>query len=201
MHLDTGKHTYYTRYMSLLNEAPTTVTNPFSDLRAQTGLSHVDLGKRMGVSKQALIRLEQGTFDLPLPNVLQYWVDQGYSELALVDQYEDFQAFTRQSNRQLFGPTLLVNISYQQHPFEQLRLGISTPVGALNKTQVAKRLCLPQSTLQRWETDWRRQKSIPRNLQIVLMQTGYTKDQVKYFSHAYKTWRELQLALRGGSFG
>jgi putative transcriptional regulator len=43
------------------------VTNRLRDLRAERGWSQVELGARVGVSRQAIIAIETGRFDPSLP--------------------------------------------------------------------------------------------------------------------------------------
>jgi len=43
------------------------VTNRIRDLRAARGWSQVELGERVGVSRQAIIAIETGRFDPSLP--------------------------------------------------------------------------------------------------------------------------------------
>jgi putative transcriptional regulator len=43
------------------------VTNRIRDLRTQRGWSQVELGERVGVSRQAIIAIETGRFDPSLP--------------------------------------------------------------------------------------------------------------------------------------
>lgn len=189
----------------LLDNTPD--VNVFLKLRNKSGMSHVTFGKEVHVSKQALIRLEQGMFETPLVPVMEYWERKGYSQMAMLDEYEQFQEVTRRSNHLLLGPDLHIDLTSHVHPLEQLRKrvstpgqGISAPVGRyaeLNKTQFAKRLCIPQSTVQRWETTWHSQKTVPKCIQLALMQAGYQAHQIRSFNDSYYLWRDLQSKRRG----
>lgn len=173
--------------------------NIFRSLRQASGLSHDLLAKRCGVSKRALIFLEQGLYEQPLPRVVEFWLDEGgsllgvrnsgihISELSLVHGYEQFQEDTRNANRLLFGANF-PDLSYgpgSLHPFTNLRLLINeSGVG------VARRLCVPQSTLNLWERRWRTQKSVPKHFQTALLAIGYSRFEVKRFVDGYIQWRE-----------
>lgn len=170
-------------------------TNPFVTLRLRSGLSHVELGKAMYVSKQALIRLEQGMFEDPLPNVMEYWVQKGESELVLRDQYIEFQQQVRKSNGRCFGDIANAHVGSTKHPFAQCRDNATR--GPINKTEAARRMCVPQSTLQRWETNWRNQKTVPRSIQSALLEMGYFTSDVNTFNKIYFEWRK-RMSERSG---
>src|SRR6478735_4329964 len=125
--------------MSLI-QTDTSIVNVFKDLREETGLSHVELSRKIHISKQALIRLEQGMFTEPLPTVLEYYVKyHGVSELRMRDAYEGFQHANRRKHFRYFGIDLNGDPSFSDldnlHPFRQLRLRIG-----VNPTEVAKAL-------------------------------------------------------------
>lgn len=162
--------------------------NPFQYLRVKHHMTHAELAKAMYISKQALIRLEQGTYDVPLPAALNYWTGvHEVSELSIVDAYENFQQEMRRAHVMLFGPDLKVDAERVFHPLGQLRK--RAKFGELNQTELAKVLCIGQSTIQRWENYWQQQKTVPRALQQVFVEIGYTNDQVVEFNNLYKQWR------------
>lgn len=170
--------------------------NPFKEAResildSYTGrsISHHELGKKIGVTKLSLIRLEQGTFVDPLPNVLEYLVGQGFNELALTDGYYGFQYQMRLRNVLYFGPYLEFDLSSETHPFEQLRNCSYNGAGA-NPTQCAKDLCLPQATISHFETKYRQQKSVPKSIINVMPIIGYTDEQITSWINAYDDWRK-----------
>jgi transcriptional regulator with XRE-family HTH domain len=165
--------------------------NPFRALRQEHNLTLDALGRLARVSKQALIRLEQGTFVEPLPAVLDYWTKyHGYSELILLDEYEGFRKDVRKSNWRMFGPALEQLYSdardVEKHPFTFLR-------GELSITELAKRLCIPQSTLQHFEAKWITQQSVPKELISALYDIGYVPNQVDRFCRGYILWRHRML--------
>lgn len=176
--------------------------NPFKEAResildSYTGrsISHHELAKKIGVTKLSLIRLEQGTFVDPLPNVLQWLVDQGFNELALTDGYYGFQYRMRLHHLLYFGTDLEFELSSETHPFEQLRNGVIIGAGpsariGVNPTQCAKDLCLPQATISHFETKYRQQKSVPKSIINVMPIIGYTDEQITSWINSYEDWRK-----------
>jgi DNA-binding XRE family transcriptional regulator len=174
---------------------PTQPINPFKAIRESikdptTGrhISHAALAKRIGCTKLSLIRLEQGTFNDPLPTVLDYFIKQGYNYLSLTDGYINFQHQTRLQNCYLFGTSLTIDVSSPDHPFKQLYTRVHS-----NPTEVSKRLCIPQATLSKFERDPRGQQSVPKTLINVLPVIGYTDEQISQFLYDYKDWRNRYL--------
>lgn len=163
--------------------------NPFKGARESiidpdTGrsISHARLAKRIGVTKLSLIRLEQGTFNDPLPRVLDYFCNRGFNYLSLTDGYINYQHQMRVAHAYYFGLYLDAKPDEPVHPFAQLR-------GERNLTEVSKSLCLPQSTLSRFESDYRSQQSVPKVLINVLPVLGYPDEQISEFIQTYKDWR------------
>lgn len=176
-------------------------TNPFKEAResiidSNTGrsISHAVLAKRMGVTKLSLIRLEQGTFNDPLPTVLNYYTSHGFNYLYLTDGYITYQYQMRMRNFLYFGPDLECDPLSALHPLAQLR-------GTRNHMHVAKSLCLPQSTIARFEKDVRAQQTVPKTIINVLPVIGYTDEQIHSFLTCYKQWRSRVLGKNVIKFG
>lgn len=184
-------------YMTTLQEVPSSPINPFKEAReciidSDTGrsISHAVLAKRIGVTKLSLIRLEQGTFNDPLPTVLNYFCNNGFNYLALTDGYINFQYQMRAANAYYFGLDLECDPSVELHPFAQLRMkALNQP----NHMKVAKDLCLPQSSIHLFETKPRSQKSVPKTIINVLPVLGYSDQQISDFLACYKDWRARML--------
>ncbi len=165
--------------------------NPFKGLREELGYTLEVMAAKTSLSKQALIRCEQGTYAQPLPALLDYYVNNfGADRYEFSREYEDFQKRTRASNFKLFGDELPSLVDYEvysgnqiQHPFRQLR-------GSINPTEVAKALCIPQATITYFEQKPRRQKSVPKVINNVLEEIGYSRTQVQAFNDAYVLYRE-----------
>lgn len=158
----------------------------------------------MNTTKHALIRLEQGLYDRPLPTVVQFWLSEGrflpgvkqsdirITELTLIDGYEEFQDETRRRNYRYFGDGFnhLTYSASSPHPCIQLE-DIARSLGLpCSEIGIAKSLCVPQSTLNLWKRKYRTQQTVPKTVQSALMQIGYTRFEVKAFNDGYILWRE-----------
>lgn len=170
--------------LSLIGPPP---TNPLREVRLQESLGLQEMADLIGISKQALIRLEQGTYDTILPVVLEYYRDNFHlSELALMDGYESFQEKQRARHFHYFGPTLVPEaLNIREHPLRILRRLIN-----VTPTEVAKDLCLPHATLTYFERKAKQQKSVPKSLINVLHEIGYSTSQINEFHRAYDKYRE-----------
>lgn len=171
-------------------------TNPFYDLRTQLGLNLVELSKQALIDRKALSRSEKGMYALPLPSLVDFWVNRGVvTEGELVSDYEIYQLEQRKRHRFYFGPALNVDVSLPLHPFRQLRSQrphMATfnpfPVGI---TECCESLCLSLDTTQFFEKKFRTQKSVPKNIKLCLNQIGYTSNQIDHFSADYAAWRDM----------
>lgn len=170
--------------------------NIFKYLRNQIGYSHETLAKQMYASKQSLIRLEQGCYDTPLPVAVEWWAHRsnvhGVTELSLMHQYEEFQEKMRIRHFHYFGSGLLQH-SWNKHPLVELRQPNDVRPFPVSVTEVAKALCLHQSTLQHWEIKWRLQKSVPKGFQQALSTIGYDTQSIRQFNQFYHLWRMNKL--------
>ena len=109
-----------------------TLDNPFRNLRIKEGISQYELARRVGLSKHAILRLEQGCFAEPLPTIINYFTEahgnfaKPVSRSYLLEEYRNFQYHVRRSNAGCLGydltltlPVLPVGI----HPLTYLREG------------------------------------------------------------------------------
>jgi len=163
-------------------------TNPFKQLRESHNFTLELMAAKVGITKQALIRLEQGTFVEPLPTALQYYSSAfPVTEYELINQYEAYQTSQRTKAHRYFGD--FKDFHSEIHPMRLLR-------GTKNPTQVAKDLCIPQATLTYFERNVVQQKSVPKVILNVLNQIGYTDAEIGYFMEAYEVYRQRTVAKR-----
>lgn len=170
--------------------------NPFRQFRQASGLSLQGLAMQSGLSKNALVRAEQGTYKNPLPSLVSFWVNRPtvtLSELEITEAYEDFQFYMRKRNFHYFGPNLTYSLRSPEHPFRQLRLqrlsrvdNKPLPVGP---DEVSRALCLPVDTLRYFEKKYRLQQTVPSALTSALIFIGYTRPDVRSFCQDYEYWR------------
>jgi transcriptional regulator with XRE-family HTH domain len=207
----------YDQYLSgvdrLKGPAP---TNPFKWYRLNANLTLQDLAGHTGCSKQALIRLEQGTFTEPIDRVLNFWLEHGSRYLPestdgssngtvtypeMMQRYEKYQEVIRKRHALIFGPMPLLaefRRNVDKHPFALLRSLWTHPetkqcLGTMNVTECSKLLCLPQSVLDYFDSKINRQGSVPKPLVLALRQNGYSQNEVAIFEQAYFDHRNWKL--------
>jgi transcriptional regulator with XRE-family HTH domain len=164
--------------------------NPFRELRTRQGISQYELARRAGISKHAILRLEQGCYAEPLPSVLEYFLKYfDIPQYKLLEQYREFQYNIRFSNALLLGDSLterLLSCPVGLHPLTYLREGVG-----LNPTQLAKALCISQSTIVYFEKSSIHQKTVPNQLMGALHDAEYTMedtDSLVLRYHEYRKW-------------
>ncbi len=168
--------------------------NPFRVLRMGKALTLTNLAVLCNLSKQTLIRAEQGLFDEPPVKLMEYWLKHGENELDLRDRYHDFQLSVRSRHARLFGNSLgkVGHESGDLHPLEWL-LTQWVAGQPMNLMECAKLLCVSQPLLNNWIKN-PRQLTVPKPLQSALLQNGYSRREIKVFVGAYDTYRKgLQL--------
>lgn len=176
--------------------------NPFRELRTRQGISQYELARRAGLSKHAILRLEQGCYAKPLPSVLEYF-ESTYPTLSnyvLLEQYREFQYETRRSNALLLGDSIVDSLKscpVGTHPLTYLRSNRD-----INPTQLAKMLCISQSTITYFEKSSIHQHSVPVQLINALHDADYTEhdtDSLKNHYAVYRKWlnasKELSLVV------
>lgn len=159
--------------------------NPFKDIRQRANLSQYELARRAGVTKHAVLRLEQGMFNDPLPTLVAYFTNTfNVSRTSLVRQYEAFQIETRENNARLLGD-LLQTVPQGVHPLTYLR-----EKAGFNPTSLAKALCLSQSTIGYFEKRPISQHTVPEQLIKALHDADYSSDETDWLESAYRVYRD-----------
>lgn len=176
--------------------------NPYRECREHLDLTLMQVASSAGISKQALIRLEQGVPVTPVDAVTLFYLDRredlNYSDL--VNVYEKFQKEMRYRHSRIFGdiPTLATFAQPHNLPIHPFELLLTTQwtnpetgehLGPLNNTEFAKLLCFPQSVSDHWLNKVNRQQSVPKQLIAVLHQAGYSNDELTVLSNAYTNHR------------
>lgn len=167
-------------------------SNPFRKFRTELGISQTEFGKLCGVSKHAILRLEQGAYDRPLPAVMDYIL--GVSDISaysLVDDYEEFQKAVRQQDPLIFGPMALslMNKPRRAHPLTYLR-----NLQHLNQTELAKKLCISQTVINNFEIKYTTQHTVPKQLLQALKDNGYQHSALQALEDWYEAFRNTMLA-------
>lgn len=170
--------------------------NPFKELRESLNLTLEQLALKTALSKQAIIRCEQGTYSQPLPALMSFALSRGENEHDFTNRYSDFQYRTRYANAYLFGRTLPNRLEYRVYSADNLEHPFRTVRGTYNPTEVAKALCVPQATITYFERKAKQQKSVPKALIEALLMAGYTNNDVSGLVEAYSNYR---VVLLGGT--
>lgn len=168
--------------------------NPFRVLRLKQGLSQYQLADRAGVSKHAVLRLEQGMYDKPLPSLIDYFLDTDTLPYqTLIQEYSDFQIATREANPRLLGDIafLLTQCPVGTHPLTYLRLR-----NKLNPTELAKRLCISQTIIVHFEKRSIHQHTVPQQLLEALQDADYSEVEIDLFKKSYAEYRQHVLDSR-----
>lgn len=161
--------------------------NPFKDIRLRANLSQYEVARRSGVTKHAVLRLEQGMYADPLPTLVDYFVSNyPITQSQLLQDYEDFQVATRESNTRLLGDfdDLEIACPVGEHPLTYLRERMG-----YNPTQLAKMLCLSQTVISYFEKRSIHQHSVPEQLINALHDADYTEQETKVLENCYETYR------------
>jgi len=167
----------------------TTARNPFRELRLKQGISQYDLAHRAHISKHAVLRLEQGCYEKPLPSIINYFIGfyPNLTNYGLTAAYEEFQYETRKSHAGLLGPlTQLIDCPVGIHPLVWLRTNYG-----YNPTSLAKALCISQSTIVYFERKSVHQHSVPAQLLRALHDADYTTQETDYLVRAYDRYRRF----------
>lgn len=161
--------------------------NPFRELRLRQGISQYDLANRIKISKHAVLRLEQGCYEKPLPSVVEYFTNHypDISSFSLIRQYEEFQYETRRSNAGLLGDlSTLKDCPVGDHPLTWIRTA-----HGYNPTSLAKALCISQSTVVYFERRAVHQHTVPNQLLRALHDADYSEQETDYLVEAYFRYR------------
>jgi transcriptional regulator with XRE-family HTH domain len=194
----------YTRSVNKLKGDPP--VNPFKYMRAVALHSKEtptleSLCNAMGISKQALIRTEQGTYVEPPQAIIEYYAEEeGADYVTLGRLYKEFQRDVRKRHYRIFGDLNERDFfSEGLHPFTVLRRNWTDPIsgvpyaGEMNVTECAKLLCVPQGTLSYFQNKLTHQASVPDVLISALKDNGYTGDELDTLVYEYYAYRERKM--------
>lgn len=194
------RDTAYQNYLAK-TEGPDPDENILRHYRLQAGYTMQDLGLVIGLTKQTIIRVEQGVF-ANIPPAAVKWIWQTFDKTpSLVElSYLTFQRRNREAHKRMFGDIRSTLFVAEYHPLnvlmERWAYPDGTPVGVfLSPTQVAKLLCVPQAALDGWLNYPRRYSGIPKDLLEALMESGYTRSEVVILRDAYIEYRDYKLGL------
>lgn len=192
-------HLYREAVLGLKGPPP---VNIFRQLRLEKNLTLKNLTDSTGLSKQAMIRTEQGVYDAPPMALMEYWLNKGQLHNTLTESYADFQVATRTQHHKLFGEVNVKNLPDHVHPQEWLRRNWTYPpvgepgdrIGTLNKTEMAKLLCINQAVVDYFENHVVKQQTVPFPISYALRDNGYSVAFLEELDDAYSRHRKWVLA-------
>lgn len=194
--------------MTSLNASPpvdpvfTDASNPFKSIREQSGFTQQEIASRVGITKHAVLRNEQGMAVEPLPVLLNYFsTNFTVTVYELRKQYERFQITQRVNTGKLLGgdPSLALHRWKQLAILNRRSIGLNHPLvflresNDLNPTSLSRELCLNQSVINYFENNPVHQKTVPEQLLVALKQAGYSDDELTELRDAYQLYREWVL--------
>lgn len=163
---------------------PTRATLPIqeSPVKALRGdVLQERFAKRVGISRIALLRFEQGTIPEPSTKLIPY-LPQGLPWEAFVEDYHQYQIAKREANYGILDPDFEFTSSC--HPFDEW-LGASN---ADNLTQVCVALCLHLPIMYRWVNG--PHPALPPDLLLdALDNAGYSKKLISDLVLSYAEWK------------
>lgn len=144
------------------------------------------------LSRQTIIRAEQGCYADPPPRLLNYWLRRYPDEDRgmVIIQYRRFQRDIRQHH---YGA--LIEIAFNslwstdfpgpvgKHPFIWWR-----EYTGLNKAQVAKFFCVHPAVISRFENQPHLVKSLPEQLVSALLEAGYKQSTLDLIQAWYDSY-------------
>jgi transcriptional regulator with XRE-family HTH domain len=169
-------------------------TNPLRALRDAKRLTLEAVYKGTGVSKQYLIRLEQGTYPSVPDNILRYFdIEPGTVEYQMFA--EDYYRYQLTCRHEAFETGLFTeafpyddyvrDTDYVQHPFTYWMSLTST-----NLTDVCKRLCITQSLIHRFVKEPWVIHRLPLPLVLSLREAGWSESTIEGLETAFGEYKD-----------
>ena len=155
-------------------------------IRSDLGFTQVDLANQCGVTRHAILRMEQHVYPTPLPSVISYLADvTEYSELELIDQYSNEVTDHRlDSGRRWAVGTIPMDLATNSatsslHPFATFRSSVAIRT---NESTSQIRFCMAFSihpyVLSQYESF---RTSYPEGLNLALYSSGYPVEILDFF--------------------
>lgn len=172
-----------------------TPVNPLRQLRMEARLGVEQLADRVGVSKQFIIRAEQAVYDSPPPRLLEYYSLAKWDEDELINEYTEFQHFTRKTNYgRLLDPRPVGNPEFA-HPFTYWR-----EASGLSRQSISTLYCVHPATVFKFEQQAHLVNSLPPQLSDALLESGYSPSTISSLGadfNQYKLLRRKEVVISG----
>jgi transcriptional regulator with XRE-family HTH domain len=146
------------------------ISNPITEARIKQSLSGPALAKRLGLSRQYVNRVEQGTYSSLNPALLRWTANaMGWTNDSVARRYETFQKVQRQATFERISPHKLTRANGNLSPggviFEKWRSGYWN-----SPTAFAVAFCVHPDLVTKYEEGI--QKTMPKQIFKALFQVG-----------------------------
>lgn len=169
------------------------IVNPIKRLRLSRSWSLEQVAEAADLSKQLLIRSEQGCYVNIPPRLVGFLEDHFDFDLSeLNEQYITFQEITRISNYGLL-PVDLLRVWPERNPFVALR-----KIRKLSQAQVYKGFCIHPTIIHKLENQPNLCQTIPGDFVRALQESGYEFSWIAHYSSWYnehKKWLREQVTV------
>lgn len=158
--------------------------NPLRTARLNRGLTIDSLARQASVSKQLIIRSEQGTYVNPPPNLVTFLFPLSADQLTCDQAYRDFQ----NTQRRLSSGTLIPDPPVPpvgEHPFIHWR----TSSGITSTMRFCILFCVQHAILHKFETKPRSVTTTPTNLKEALLDAEIHEDAVNLLEVLFQNYK------------
>lgn len=160
-------------------------SSPVRELRGEA--VQASFAHKVGMSRMALLRFEQGCIPDPSPKFMPFLPD-GLPWEAFVEDYHAYQVSKRQSNYGILDPNYEFSASNSSNALHPLQLWINESKST-NLTQVCVALCLHLPVMHRFVAGPNHPAIPPEIFLDALHDAGYEPRTVTDFMLSYAEWR------------
>ena len=155
------------------------MTHPWAQIREDRCLTQLEVAGHLKVTRQTVIRLEQGLFHAPSSEVLKELEDL-YGVNDLLESYSEYVKNTREDFREQYSDfSRLKTYLAPAHPLESWRLD-----QRLSRMGLCKGLCLDYGPVADYE--YNKQRATPESLSVACKEIGWD---LAPLEEAVKRWR------------
>jgi transcriptional regulator with XRE-family HTH domain len=166
-----------------------TTKNPLKETRERLNLTIDQVAYRASLSKQFIIKAEQGVYSDPSETLMAYYGSLTDLDVIVIQQqYYAFQRETRKANYgRLIEPWTFTLTSENDHPFISWRelSGVGSAAG------ICKLFCVHPAVLNKFEKRSYLLAGCPEQLTAALLESGYKPETLDALESAYVQYKIL----------
>lgn len=168
----------------------TDLRNPLKELRGAAGLTMERVCRGTQVSKQYLIKQEQGCYNEPSEVLLDFY--SGYSELDVNEVKQRYYAFQRSVRKANYGRLIEPwKFIVDYHPF----INWYTLSGIPSASSVCRIFCLHPSVMHRFFNRSNLINEVPSQLTAALLESGYKPETLQALQDAFTDFKHRRSEL------